>query len=89
VVNKRWFLTVDWCNQGERGIFCNLSTGVAFTKDDAPHTEDEIWKILDVFSLVLAPQSQQFSEDEVREYNIAYPLAEFSNEYGYAVKETK
>ena len=42
---KRWFLTVDWCNQGKRGIFCNLANGNAFSKDDAPHTEDEVWEI--------------------------------------------
>jgi len=83
---NRYFLTVDWCNQGKRGIFCNLSNGSAFAKDDAPHTEEEIWDILDAFSLVLSPQSIEYSEDEVKQFNKAYPLAEFSNQYGYAIK---
>ena len=83
---KRWFLTVDWCNQGKRGIFCNLSNGSAFAKDDAPHTEDEIWNILDAFALVLSPQSIELSEEEVAQHNKAYPLAEYSNQYGYAIK---
>jgi len=83
---KRWFLTVDWCNKGKRGIFCNLANGNAFAKDDAPHTESEIWEILDAFAMVLNPKSIEFSEEEVAQHTKAYPLAEYSNEYGYAIK---
>ena len=83
---KRWFLTVDWCNKGNRGIFCNLSNGNAFSKEDSPHTEDEMWEILGDFDLVLSPKSLEFSEEEVAEYTKAYPLGEYSNQYGFAVK---
>ena len=83
---KMWFLTVDWCDQNKRGIFCKLSDGTAFAKDDEPHTEDEIWDILDCFSLVLSPKSIEFTEEEVSQHNEAYPLAEFSNVYGYAIR---
>lgn len=83
---KRHFLTVDWCNKGNRGIFAG-KTGNAFAKDDEPHTEDEIWNILDCFSMVLSPKSIEFSEDELKQYSKWYPLGEFSNEYGVALKE--
>lgn len=81
---KRYFLTVDWCNKGKRGIFSNKN-GNAFAKDGEPHNEDEIWHILDCFSLVLSPKSIEFSEKEIKQYTKWYPLAEFSNQYGYAL----
>jgi len=82
--NKKYFLTVDWCNQGKRGIFCNKN-GNAFSQDE-PFNEDRIWEILDCFSLVLSPESIELNEKELKKYNKWYPLAEFSNQYGYAVK---
>ena len=69
----------------QRGIFCSKD-GNAFAQDE-PFSEDRIWEILDCFSLVLSPQSIELSEAEMKEYNRWYPLAEFSNEYGYAIKE--
>ena len=84
---SKYFLTVDWCNKGNRGIFCD-SKGNAFGKD-TQHTEGEIWGILDAFSMVLSPQSILFSETELKEYNKYYPLAEFSHQYGYAIKEVQ
>ena len=84
-MNKRYFLTVDWCNKGHRGIFSGMC-GNAFPKDDRPHTQDEIWDILDCFSMILSPESLEFAEDELSKYNKWYPLAEFSNQYGIAVE---
>ncbi len=81
---KRWFLTVDWCNKGKRGIFCNLQ-GSSFGKD-TQHSEDEMFEILGAFDLILAPQSIELSEDDLKEYNIFHPLAEYSNQYGIACK---
>lgn len=81
---KRWFLTVDWCGRGERGIFSNIN-GNAFSKE-AQHTEDEMWEILDAFAMILNPESIELSEDELKEYNRFYPLAEYSNQYGVALK---
>jgi len=83
--NSRYFLTVDWCNIGQRGIFCNKN-GNAFAKDVEPHTEDEIWNILDAFSLILNPTSVPLTEEEVKGYNRFVSLAEYRHEYGIAVK---
>jgi len=82
---KRWFLTVDWCNDGKRGIFSSIN-GSAFSKD-TQHTEDEMWDILDAFAIILNPESIELSEDELKEYHRFYPLAEYSNQYGIVRKE--
>lgn len=80
---KRYFLTVDWCNNGNRGIFCDKN-GNAFPKDE-PHNEDDLWRILDCFQFVLSPQSVEMSEEELKKYTRWYPLGEFSNQYGVAL----
>ena len=82
---KRWFLTVDWCNKGKRGIFANKN-GNSFSKE-TKHTEEEMWNILDAFAIILSPQSIELSEDELKEYRKFYPLAEYTNEYGIVRKE--
>jgi hypothetical protein len=82
---KRWFLTVDWCNKGNRGIFCRKN-GNSFSKE-VQHTEDEMWEILNAFAIILDPQSIELSEEQLKEYHKFYPLAEYSNEYGIACKE--
>lgn len=87
---NKYFLTVDWCNKGRRGVFCS-GRGQAFWKneEDGPHTEDEMFEILGVFEMVLSPQSILLSEDELKEYNQYYPLEEYSGEYGYAAKKVR
>lgn len=81
-----WFLTVDWCNQGKRGVFCDRKGG-AFSHPDAPLGLDEAEKILGPFALILAPKWLPLTEAELAQHKAWYPLAEFSNEYGYAVAE--
>lgn len=85
---NKYFITVDWCGKGRRSIFCSAD-GNAFWKEEhlGPHTEDEIFEVLGMFDLVLAPKSILLSEDELKEYNQYYPLAEYSNMYGYACKK--
>lgn len=83
-IGTRHFLTVDWCNKGKRGIFCSKE-GAPFSQDH-PFTEDEIQEVLNVFYLILSPQSLELTEEELKEYNKWYPLAEYSNEYGIAIK---
>lgn len=83
---KRYFLTVDWCSKGNRGIFCSRDGGT-FSQEHE-HTEAEIWEILDSFSLILSPQSILLTEDELKEYHRWVPLTEFSNEYGVALKDS-
>lgn len=82
---KRWFLTVDWCNQGKRGIFARRD-GSSFSQGKK-HTEDEMWNILDAFSMILDPKSVELSEDELKEYHRFTPLAEYSHQYGIVRKD--
>ena len=84
-MTKRWFLTVDWCNEGRRGIFASMK-GNPFSKE-IPHTEDEMFDILGAFEMILNPQSIELSEDELKEYHRFYPLAEYSNQYGVVCRE--
>ena len=84
---KRWFLSVDWCSKGNRGIFCNKD-GNSFSKE-TQHTEDEMWEILGAFDLILAPQSIELSEEELKKYHLYTPLAEYSHQYGIATKQIK
>ena len=84
---KRWFITVDWCHKENRGIFCNIGGG-AFSQE-TQHTEDAMWEILGPFDLILNPQSLALSEDELKEYNRFIPLAEYSMQYGIALKSSK
>ena len=81
----KYFLTVDWCNQGKRGIFCD-SNGNAFCQEKK-HTWDEMFDVLDAFALVLSPESIPLSEDELKQYHIWYPLGEYSGVYGFAAKD--
>ena len=80
----RYFLTVDWCGKGRRGIFSGREGG-AFGQE-IRHTEEEMEEILGCFSIVLSPQSLPFSEEELKGYNKWVPLAEYSNQYGIAYK---
>ena len=82
---KRWFLTVDWCGKGKRGIFVSLS-GNSFSKE-TPHTEDEMGEILGAFEMILDPQSIELSEEELKEYHLFSPLAEYSDKYGIVCKD--
>ena len=81
---KRWFLTVDWCGKGHRGVFCDRN-GNAFGKD-SQHTEDEMGEILGPFDLVLAPQSLELTDEEAAQYTCWRPLAEYTHQYGVAHK---
>lgn len=81
----RWFLTVEWCHSGERGVFCSASGG-GFQKRE-PHTLEEMDVILGPFSLVLGPKSIEMTPEELEEYTYYRPLAEYSMQYGIALKQ--
>ena len=85
-MESKYFLTVDWCNKGHRGVFCSKN-GQAFSKDGEPHTPEEIFEILDMFEMILSPKSELLTIEELKEYNQYYPLAEYSGIYGYATKK--
>lgn len=80
----RYFLTVDWCNQGQRGIFADIE-GNAFSKE-TPHTREEMFEILGAFFLVLEPQSLPLTAAELAEYTKGYPLGEYSDQYVVVLK---
>jgi len=82
---KAYFLTVDRCGKGSRGVFCSKE-GTCFRRDDRPHTEDEMWEILDAFALVLNPQSEPFTESQVKEFSKFTSFGEYSHQYGVALK---
>jgi len=81
----RWFLTVDWCNTGKRGIFVSID-GTAFSKD-IQHAEDEMAEILGPFWIIMNPESREFSENELQKYRMLRPLSEYSGQYGIALNE--
>ena len=82
-MEQAYFLTVDWCNKGKRGIFCDAD-GQCFRKDE-PHTEDEMFDILGAFDLILAPKSELFTIEQVKKFTRWIPLAEYSNQFGIAL----
>jgi len=75
-----YFLTVDWCNKGERGIFCD-DTGKGYWLD-RPYTMDEMCKILGVFWMILAPECRPFTAAEMATYRTWRPLDEYSGKFG-------
>ena len=83
-MESRYFLTVDWCKKGNRGIFCD-GQGKPFSLY-RQHTQEEMDSILGPFWMVLDPQSVRFTEEEAAAHNRWYPLAEYSNAFGYAVQ---
>lgn len=84
-LQERWFITVDWCNQGKRGIFCDFH-GNCVVKDEQ-HTLDEIENSLGVFSMILNPLSEKMTIEEAIAHNKWIPLEEYSNQWGIAFSE--
>ena len=82
---EKHFVTVEWCNDGHRGIFCS-GEGNPFSKDES-HTYAEVREILGPFWMILSPQSEPLSEEEVAEHTRFRPLGEYNNEYGIAIRE--
>ena len=83
---QAYFMTVDWCKKGNRGIFCDTQ-GSCFRKDSEPHTALEMQDILGPFWLILAPESELFTIDQVAEFTLWRPLGEYSNRFGIAMKQ--
>ncbi len=80
---KHYFITVDWCNKGKRGIFCNKK-GTGFWKS-REHTWEEILEVLGPFAVILNPKSEPFTEEEFKKQRRWIPLAEYKHQYGIAV----
>jgi len=82
---KRWFITVDYCKEGHRGIFCSRDGSTPV--QDHEHTYEELWEALDCFYLILDPKSEAFTEKEAHEYHLWTPLPEYMNVWGILRKE--
>lgn len=85
MTEQAYFLTVDWCNKGARGVFCGKD-GSSFRKE-RPHTEIEMLTILGPFWIILKPKSELFTYKELEEYTRWRSLDEYSGQYGIALKE--
>ena len=81
-----YLVTVEWCSDEHRGIFCSRD-GACFRKDGEPHTQEEMDDGLGPFTLILNPKSEPFTEEEVAEFTLFRPLAEYKNQYGIALRE--
>lgn len=80
-----YFLTVEWCSNGARGIFCN-NDGLGFRREESPHTALEMHEILGPFWIILSPKSEPLTEDQVAKFTYWVPLEEYSNKFGIAIK---
>lgn len=83
-MDKQFVLTVDWCQQGRRGVFCNKD-GVAHVEDHELSC-DETFAILGPFYLILDPKWVEMSDEAAKEYSLFVPLAEYSYEWGVAIR---
>lgn len=88
-MENRYFITLEPTRYG-RGIFTNRE-GIGFSRSEekGPHSEAEMYEILGLFYLVLAPRSELLSEEEVKQYRWFQSLPEYSYQYGVVLKEKK
>ena len=84
---QKYFLTVEWCKNGKRGIFAGID-GLGFNKD-TEHTWDEMTEILGPFFMILDPKSEPFTEEQIKEFNLFIPLAEYKGQYGIVLRREK
>ena len=80
----KYFLTVDWCSVGRQGLFCD-HLGQCFSKNDLPHTAEEMAEILGPFWLILSPESVEYSAETFPSDVVFVPLVEYSGGYGIAI----
>lgn len=75
--------------RGHQGIFCEASGGKGnpFSKDDEPHTNEEMWEILRGYTFIFNAESVYLTKEEVAEYTSFVSLAEFGGRYGAVLKE--
>jgi len=82
----RHFMTVEWCGNGKRGVFCD-SSGRSGCCGDNPLTTDEMREALGPFWMILDPKSEEMTEEKLGKYTNWTSLEEYSNVYGIALKE--
>lgn len=81
-------ISLEYCNDGNRGIFASRSEGAiaVMAKKDLPFTESEIAEMIGVFSIILDPKPEVIEESKLSEFTKWKPLAEFSHGYGILTK---
>ena len=78
-------LTVDWCNEGRRGLFVSRDMNVVMWHEKP--TDDEIWQCLGAFELILAPQVIEIEDAALLNDYVSWtPLKEYSSAFGIARK---
>ena len=80
---KKWYITVNMHGNG-RGLF-----STRFGKccvQDMIHTTKQINDVMGAFALIFIPMSEEFSEEEIEKHTKWFPLPEFNNQWGVAVK---
>jgi len=77
------FMTVDWCNEGRRGILCDAQ-GHAAHRADRPFTIEEMMDALGPFGTILNPRNILLTESQLKAYNHWTSLEEFLDEWGIA-----
>ena len=82
----RFYLTVDRYNEGQRGIFRD-SNGNIFWKDNEPHSDNEMYKIVGHYEYILQPMSIAYTEDEFKQFKRWVSFPECSNGFGVLLKE--
>ena len=80
-----WYLTVERCNSGKRGVFAQ-SDGTVIS-DETQHTQEKMMEFLCGFGIILNPKSIELTDEEIKEYNTFYPLPEFNEHYGIVLKD--
>ena len=78
----RYLVTVSWCNNDWRGPFVNRE-GTGYSSEK-PHTQAEMQEILGPFWMILNPQSEPFTPEELAKYTVFHSLAEYQHAFGIA-----
>ena len=81
----RHFITVEYCGDGNRGIFCTRM-GSPAVQDEA-FTDKEMQGFCGAFFLILSPRSEEMDQETLSKYTHWYPLKEYQDEWGIALKE--
>jgi len=84
---KKYYITVERCNDGERGILCD-SEGKGYCKS-TQHTDEEMNKMLGHFWMVLDPKSECFTKEDFMKIKRWKSLGEYNHQLGIGLSEFK
>ena len=78
----KYFLTVQRCSRGPRGILCD-NHAAGYWKE-SQHTFEEMVELLGAFTIIFDPKSELFTEKDLKKTRTWHPLAEFKHQLGIA-----